>query len=130
MGASGSGTIDFGAFPGSSDATATVTGQTGILANSLVEAWLMPLATADHSADEHMVDTIKVIADASSIVAGTGFTVRAFNTSQINEPLLPTARGDAANTSTGPGQSPNNAPSIGGAGTRLYGQYSFGWVWQ
>jgi hypothetical protein len=50
-----------------------VTGQAGIVAGSLVEAWLRLEATADHSADEHRVEEIEVA--AGNIVAGTGFTV-------------------------------------------------------
>ena len=49
MGAQGSTTLTFGAFPGGSDASVTVTGQAGILAGSLVEAWILPAATADHT---------------------------------------------------------------------------------
>jgi hypothetical protein len=79
MGAQGTTTIDFGAFPGKSDASVAVTGQAGIVAGSLVEAWIRPVATADHTDTEHMVETIKVF--AADIVAGTGFTIYAFNTS-------------------------------------------------
>lgn len=70
--------VDFGAFPGAGSATVAVTGQTGILASTLVEAWVFPKATADHSADEHWVESIKVV--AGGVVAGTGFTIYAMNT--------------------------------------------------
>jgi hypothetical protein len=73
MSAQGTVTLDFGAAPGVSDATVAVTGQTGILAGSLVEAWILPAATTDHSADEHLVENLRVF--AGNIVAGTGFTV-------------------------------------------------------
>ena len=76
--ATGNATLDFGAFPGSSDTSVAVTGQTGITTSSFVEAWLVPTATADHSADEHIVETIKVI--AGNIVNGTGFTIYGVNT--------------------------------------------------
>jgi len=76
--ATGNATLDFGAFPGSSDTSVAVTGQTGITTSSFVEAWLVPTATADHSADEHVVETIKVI--AGNIVNGTGFTIYGVNT--------------------------------------------------
>jgi hypothetical protein len=80
MAASGTATLDFGAFPGGSDASVAVTGQASIATNSEVEAWVQPTAaTADHSVDEHYLETLKVVADASSIVAGTGFTIRGFN---------------------------------------------------
>lgn len=73
MGAQGSATLDFGAFPGTSDTTIAVTGQTGILAGSDVEAWILPATTADHSVDEHRYEDLVVMAD--TIVAGTGFTI-------------------------------------------------------
>ena len=75
MGAQGSATIDFGAFPGKTDASVAVTGQTSILSGSLVEAWVSPVATSDHSADEHVFESMRVI--AGNVVAGTGFTIYA-----------------------------------------------------
>jgi hypothetical protein len=73
MGAQGTATLTFGAFPGASDASVAVTGQAGILSGSLVEAWVLPAATADHTADEHIVEELSVL--AGNVVAGTGFTV-------------------------------------------------------
>lgn len=75
MSASGTTTVDFGAFPGASDASVAVTGQAGIVSGSLVGAWIRPVATADHSIDEHRVEAMVVYAD--TIVAGTGFTIYA-----------------------------------------------------
>ena len=72
-GGAGTTTIDFGAFPGTTDATVDVTGQTDIASGSVVQAWISPADTADHTADEHWVETIKVL--AGNIVAGTGFTI-------------------------------------------------------
>lgn len=100
MGAQGTAVLDFGAFPGKSDASVDVTGQTEILAISLVEAWLRPVATGDHSADEHRVETLAVL--AGNIVAGVGFTISGRNTSQLGSH---------------------------GQGTRLYGQWTVAWVW-
>lgn len=125
MGAQGTTTIDFGAFPGGSDASVAVTGQAGITGTSLVEAWLLPAATADHTADEHVVETIKVM--AGNIAAGTGFTVYAVNTSTLNEPLETPGVSrfrSAAGTVYG-----DTDPSVGGRGTRIYGTWSIGWVW-
>ena len=78
MGAQGTATVDFGAFPGKTDATVVVTGQAAIVSGSLVEAWIRPVATADHSADEHTLDQIEVV--AGNIVAATGFTTYAVTT--------------------------------------------------
>ena len=126
MGAQGTTTVDFGAFPGSSDTSVAITGQASILAGSLVEAFLFPAVTADHTADEHVVETIRVM--AGNVVAGTGFTIYATNTSTLNEPLqfpgVSTFRGVATSVYGSGG-----AQSIGGKGTRIYGTWSIGWVW-
>ena len=73
MSASGTATLDFGAFPGATDASVAVTGQASIIAGSLVGAWVRPVATTDHSIDEHMVESLSVV--ARDIVAGTGFSI-------------------------------------------------------
>ncbi len=125
MGATGTATIDFGSFPGKSDAFVAITGQAAIVANSLIEAWIRPAATADHTADEHMVETLKVI--AGNIVAGTGFTIYGFNTNQINEPMEP-LRVAPFRTAAAPVYG-YVVPSKGGMGTRLYGLFTVAWVW-
>lgn len=132
MGASGTTTIDFGTFPGKSDASVVVTGQSGIAAGSLVEAWIRPADTADHLHDEHLVETLRVV--AGSIVAGTGFTIYAFNTSQLSEPaqiegLL--GRGSGTGAASGRGKQYPGAenPDTGGTGTRIYGLWQIAWVW-
>jgi hypothetical protein len=65
------------------NATATVTGQVGIVAGSLVEAWILPTATADHTVDEHWVDPPRVV--AGNIVPGVGFTI--YGTSRVERPI-------------------------------------------
>ena len=110
MGATGVATIDFGAFPGKSDTSLAITGQAAIVAGSLVEAWVRPVASTDHLADEHLVETLKVI--AGNISAGTGFTIYGLNTSQLDEPIEPYNRGGK-----------------GGSGTRLYGTWTVAWAW-
>lgn len=128
MGAQGTTTIDFGAFPGASDASVAVTGQGSILSGSLVEAWLYPVDTSDHLADEHMLETIKVV--AGNVVAGVGFTIYAFNTSQINEPLeetTPIGKRSVSKLATSIYQYAK--PYVGGQGTRIYGTWTVAWVW-
>src|SRR3990170_392448 len=119
-------TIDFGAFPGASDAEVTVPAQTGIVAGSLGEAWIAAKDSVDHSADEHMVETIKADFDHSSIVPGVSFKIKAFNTSQLGEPLEAVGRDPfkaiAAQVRGG------IWPSVGGMGTRLYGVWNVGWA--
>lgn len=111
--ATGTATLDFGAFPGASDASLAIMGQGAIVAGSLVEAWLRPAVTTDHTADEHMVETLAIF--AANIVAGIGFTIYGFNTSQLTEPA------------DDPGA--QFWRSGGGKGTRIYGKWSVAWAW-
>jgi len=101
MAASGTTTVDFGAFPGASDTSVAVTGQAAIAAGSIIGAWIRPVATADHTADEHRVETLSII--AGNIVAGTGFTIYAVNTSQVSDPK--------------------------GVTPRIYGSWTVAWAW-
>lgn len=114
MGASGTVIVDFGAFPGASDATVTVSAP-GIAASSLVEAWVLPAQTADHSPDEHSVETLRVVADQSSIVPGTSFVIRVSNDNNLV---------DVYNLASG-----SQGIFPGGSGTRIYGKWNLGWVW-
>lgn len=126
MATTGTALLDFGSFPGASDASIVITGQAGILSNSFVEAWIFPADTVDHSADEHLVETIKVM--AGNIVAGTGFTIYGINTNQINEPLeFGGISGFRSAAATVYGSDTQN--SVGGMGTRIYGKWNIGWVW-
>jgi hypothetical protein len=121
----GTATVDFGAFPGSSDTSLAVAAPT-IAALSLVQAWLQPAGTSDHSADEHIVESIRVF--AGNVVAGVGFTLYARNDSEISEPLeyvSPVRWVDTKdNSRTGP-----QWPTVGGIGTRIYGTWLVGWQW-
>ena len=80
MSASGTAELNFGAHPGATHATVAVTGQSAILSGSIVGAWVLPVATADHSADEHMVEQLNVV--ARDVVAGSGFTIHGVETQQ------------------------------------------------
>jgi hypothetical protein len=73
MGAQGHTTVDFGVFPGTAEARVTITGETGIVAASDVEAWIRCEASADHSADEHAIEDFDV--HAQDISAGSGFLI-------------------------------------------------------
>lgn len=103
--ATGTAVVDFGVFPGKSDASVAVTGQSGILSTSLVEAWLFG-STSDHSEDEHRVESLRC--DAGSVVAGTGFTIYLSNTNQVT---------------------PRKGDPDEGKGTRIYGQWRVAWAW-
>lgn len=67
----GTAVVDFGA--GADTASVVITGQAGITATSFVMADLAAIATADHSADEHVIEPIVVTPGA--IVPGAGFTI-------------------------------------------------------
>lgn len=75
LGGAGVTVVNFGALPGATDTSATIIGQSDIVAGSVVQAWLVATATADHSEDEHRIEEIDVC--AGSVVAGTGFTIYA-----------------------------------------------------
>lgn len=57
--------VDFGAFPGSGHTSHTI-GVHGITTEDDVVAYLVPVATDDHSADEHCVEPIRVSAQPST----------------------------------------------------------------
>jgi hypothetical protein len=86
---------------------------------------VFPAATADHSADEHIAETIKVF--AGNVVASSGFTIYGVNTNTLNEPL--TAPTPATFRSAATSVYGVTNPSVGGAGTRIYGVWSIAWVW-
>ena len=116
MGASGQTTINFGAFPGVSDVSLAITGQAGIVAGSLVEAWLALVATADHSADEHFADGPLVY--AGNIIAGTGFTIYARARDKTPVP-------DGTIQKLDPGQ----GEDVGRTSPMVYGLWTVNWVW-
>ena len=131
MAGQGTATLDFGAFPGSSDASVAVSAPS-ITGGSLVEAWIFPAATADHSADEHLVETIRVV--AGNVQAGVGFTIYGFNTNQLHEPVRPAQDNLATiggSPRGGPGASSDSLPNsaLGGICPRPYGQFNVAWVW-
>lgn len=105
MAGSGTATLDFGAMPGSAMAQVAVTGQTGILTSSQVEAWIsLETATADHSKDEHLIENFRV--RAGTIIAGTGFNIYG----EVQHPW-------------------RGSDDAGEAGNRIYGQWIINWVW-
>lgn len=111
MATQGTAVVDFGAFPGASDASVAVTGQAAITGTSLVEAWISLTASVDHSADEHLFETIQVT--AGNIVAGVGFTIYAKNTNQISEGTELRNRSRVSTLKE----------------PRLYGKFNVNWVW-
>ena len=132
MSAQGTALLDFGAFPGASDASIVIAGQTGILSGSLVEAWIFPAATADHTADEHWVESLRVF--AGNVVAGSGFTIYGLNDCEFGEPVSQPVGANsiymATATTIGVKVAQPGAVAYGGGyRTRLYGKWNIGWVW-
>ena len=72
-GGAGTAVINFGSAPGTNVVTATVTGQTGIVAGSQVQAFMMAEPTATHNAYEHTIAPIRLI--CGNISAGAGFDI-------------------------------------------------------
>lgn len=77
MASVGTATINFGAFPGANETSVAVTGQSGILSTSNVEAWFMRDSTTDHTADDHSWVALFVELTCSVPNPGTGFTIYA-----------------------------------------------------
>jgi hypothetical protein len=72
----GSTTIDFGAWPGSNEASVAVTGQTGISASTPVEAWLMAEAAGTHTLQDATY-AARFISLTVGAPSGTSFTIYA-----------------------------------------------------
>lgn len=121
-------TMTFGAFPGASDTSVAVIGQASIVAGSRVLAWIRLEASADHSADEHMLETIEVY--AGNIVPGTGFTIYALNACETQEPLewAPSVRHSVPEVAVALSKAITN-PYVGGLASRLYGTWNVQWQW-
>ncbi|HSW91836.1 MAG TPA: hypothetical protein VLG09_04275 [Candidatus Saccharimonadales bacterium] len=118
MGSQGSTTVDFGSFPGASNTSVAITGIPSILTTSLIEAWLLPVATADHSADEHIVDG--PIITAGNISLGVGFTIYAVARDGIPVP-------DAIRSNGAPGN--QSTQEHGRKAPMPYGLWTVAWVW-
>ena len=72
----GTAVIDFGSFPGTSEASVAVTGQTDILATSKAEAYIMADdSTADKTASDHRYAPCLIGLTCGTPVVGDGFTI-------------------------------------------------------
>jgi hypothetical protein len=116
--------VNFGAFPGSSEASVAVTGQATIVAGSIVDAWIRPEATADHTADEHIEEPIRIV--AGSIVAATGFTIYArcenMQPEPYPSPIAPYKQFGEKGLGETVRQTSDNV-------RKLYGQFTVAWRW-
>jgi hypothetical protein len=76
--ATGTATLNFGAYPGSNEASVAVTGQTSILSTSKADAFVMAGDTsADHTASDHRYLELFANLTCGTPTAGTGFTIHA-----------------------------------------------------
>lgn len=120
MPGNGSTTVNFGTFPGSPEASTDVTGQSGFVAASIVEAWLLPIATADHSIDEHVAEKEAMDVIAQYKVDGT-LTIRA--SARIFQQLREVNNEFSQASSRGPGVDYTPEPRL------LHGLFTMGWAW-
>lgn len=82
--ATGTATIDFGAFPGSNEASVAVTGQGSILSTSKAEAFIMgDDSTVDHTASDHRYFSALVGLSCGTPTLATGFTIYARSTEKL-----------------------------------------------
>ena len=76
MPATGTATIDFGAAPGSSEASVAVTGEAAVLGTSKAEAWIMgDDTTADHPASDHRYAAALIGLTCGTPTLATGVTI-------------------------------------------------------
>ena len=101
---SGSTTINFGSFPGTSRAFTDVSGQTGLVSTTRIEAFVLPITTATKTDDEHRSSEINVIGYYK--VDGT-LTIEGYNSSP--ESIVD--------------NSGKRNPHF------LYGEFTVGWAW-
>ncbi len=83
--ATGTAEINFGAFPGSNEASIAVTGQTTISATSKCEAWVMgdDTSTDGHTAGDHRYLPQLAAFTCGTPTASTGFTIYGRSTHKL-----------------------------------------------
>jgi hypothetical protein len=73
----GTATIDFGAHPGSNEASVVVSGIGTIGGSARAEAFLMRSTSADHTANDHAYAAALMGLTCGDVTAATGFTIYA-----------------------------------------------------
>ena len=82
--ATGTATLDFGAHPGTNEASVAVTGQASISATSKAEAWVMADDTSsNHTASDHRYFVAFAGLTCGTPTAATGFTIHARSTEKL-----------------------------------------------
>lgn len=120
MGAQGTTTLDFGAFPGSAMAITDVVAA-GVVAGSLIEAWIIPVATADHTDADHIVEGIEV---RVAYVSDGNIRIYGYNRIDLMPPqeLVP-------NAGERPANGKDNKVLFRADAPKPVGLFSVGWVW-
>ena len=130
-GASGTATLDFGAFPGAHETFVTVA-DASVASGSVIVASIRPAVTADHSADEHYAEAPNFALVVQSISAGVGFEIWARYQPPVAEPLRFPGAARRLNASATAGQNtsgpPTIVPTVGGAAPRTYGLWTIQWI--
>jgi len=134
MGATGTTTVDFGAFPGGYDTTKDIA-SAGIISTSLIESWILPVATADHSIDEHMLEPLKIVA---RYLSDGNLRIHAFNMNDLIAPAetVPpgaqqrmTSASVVAWTQLNRQERPTGTLTLESKVPRVYGLYTVAWAW-
>ena len=73
----GSTSLDFGSAPGTNLVSASIIGQTSIVAGSQINAWMMASTTVTHNMTEHLLAPIVV--KCGPATAGSGFIIYAYS---------------------------------------------------
>lgn len=119
MGAQGTATLNFGVFPGSS-VTSVDVAAAGVIATSAVEAWIRPVASADHTAEDHMVMPMRVV---GSYLSDGNIRIMGFNANDVMPPQeeLPNLTKQVL--------AKNNRMHVRQSSPMLVGQFNVWWVW-
>ena len=121
MGATGNATLDFGAFPGSNVAYVDVVAA-GVVSTSAVEAWIRPVATADHTDTDHIAAPMKV---TGQYVSDNNIRIYGVNLNDVIPPMeLVRRKGDLPVSAVRNYANPERALS-----PMFVGQFSVSWVW-
>jgi hypothetical protein len=83
VGAQGTASLDFGAFPGSNAAQVDVAAA-GVISTSAIEAWIRPEATADHTDGDHIAAPMSVI---GTYLSDGNIRIFGINTNDVIPPL-------------------------------------------
>lgn len=117
MGAQGNATLDFGAFPGSSVTNVDVAAA-GVISTSAVEAWIRPVATADHTDIDHVAAAMRVI---GTYLSDGNIRIYGLNTNDVMPPEeFQTIRTDDRGLVVLPQRQPS---------PMFVGQFNVSWVW-